>query len=430
MEKSNKNSLRGVRNIKRILSTAAFLGVAIFVVFAIAVPSAAGDETFFQMVRSDDVAGVEAAIAEGQDVNARDRIGRTALFLISGDVRTAEVLIRAGADVNARDSSKQTPLHVYSSPARSRANVVEALLAASADVNAADGGGYTPLHLAVTILMRNPKEKLRITQMLLDAGANVNARLQDGMTPLMQASLAAALAPDDDVQHLVEMLLKAGADVKTKDAGGMSALHCWSSHEKPGVIRLLLEAGADVDSPGIMSPLMWAICAPDNLQVTEMLLEAGADVNAVSEGMTALSLAAALGKAKDVAVLLKAGAALRDAPGGLTPLHLATGFIAMERQGVTGSFEERAKQVMSSFALRGQEFRPDFLGAAKLLVEAGAAPDAKSGKSLKDAFTFSTGITDVDYKQFADKTPLEFARIVGNEEVVKYLSEASPSRRK
>ena len=121
-----------------------------------------------------------------------------------------------------------------------------------------------------------------------------------------------------------------------------------------------------------------------------------------------------------------------DAPGGLTPLHLATGLIAMERQGITGSFEERAKQVMSSFALRGQEFRPDFLGVAKLLVENGADPDAKSGKSLKDDFTSSTGIwtENADYRQFEDKTPLEFARIVGNEEVAKYLSEVSPSRRK
>jgi ankyrin repeat protein len=374
------------------VAVAALLGFAIFAVFS--TPSLAADEALFQRVQNDDLPGVEAAIAEGQDVNARDGMGRTPLFFVSENPR-----------------------------------IVEVLLAASADVNAADGEGYTPLHLAASW----PK-KLWIAEMLIDAGANVNAQTQYGMTPLIIASFAANLAPDGNVHRLVEMLLRAGANVNAKSEDGTSALHWWSGQGKPGIIRLLLDAGADVNPPdSTLSPLMWAVTAPNNVRSIEMLIEGGADVNAkagIVEGMTVLSLAALLGKAEDVSVFLKAGAKLESMPGGLTPLHLAAGIIAMEREGVSGSFEERAKQATSSIVLSGQEFRPDFLGAAKLLVEACADLDAKSdkllsGKSLRNVFTFWTGLRleDVDYSQFEDKTPLEFARIVGSEEVAKYLSE-------
>jgi ankyrin repeat protein len=397
------------------------VGTTIFaVILGTPALSSTNDEAFFKMVRNDDLEGVNAAIAEGQDVNAKEwTTGKTALFFVSGDARIAEALIRAGANVNARDSANQTPLHFHTS---SRANVVEILVAASADVNAADNAGVTPLYPATIMLRRNPEEKLRIVQILLAAGADVNAYPKGEPSLLMRASLGAALAQDNDVHRLVEMLLKAGADVNAKEVGGMSALHWWSSERKPGVIRLLLDAGADVNS-GNMPSLAWAVFAPDNVQILEMLIEAGADVNAVFEGATALSLAAALGNAENVSVLLKAGARLESAPDRLTPLHLATGIIAMERKGVTGSFKERAKQTTSFFLMQGQEFSPDFLGVAKLLVEAGADIDSKtkSGDLLKILFGFSIEADDVDYRQFENKTPLEFAQLVGNEEVADYL---------
>jgi hypothetical protein len=73
--------------------------------------------------------------------------------------------------------------------------------------------------------------------------------------------------------------------------------------------------------------------------------------------------------------------------------------------------------------MQGQEFYPDFLGVAKLLVEAGANIDSKtkSGDLLKNFFGFSIEADDVDYGQFENKTPLELAQLVGNEEVADYL---------
>ncbi|MDR1621028.1 MAG: ankyrin repeat domain-containing protein [Synergistaceae bacterium] len=195
-------------------------------------------------------------------------------------------------------------------------------------------------------------------------------------------------------------------------------------------VKAAIEKGQNVNARDKITGRTPLFFVSGDARVAEALIRAGADVNAMSEDTTALSVAAVLGKAEDVSVLLKAGARLESAPGGLTSLHLATGIIAMKRKGMRGSFEERARQATSFFLMQGQEFRPDFLGTVKLLAEAGADIDAKtqSGDLLKKTFEFSIEAGDVDYRQFENKTPLELARIVGNEEVAKYLSEVSPSR--
>ena len=56
---------------------------------------------------------VTQAIAQGEDVDALDREGRTSLFYaaIDGDIAIAAALIRHGANVNAQDKQLETPLH-------------------------------------------------------------------------------------------------------------------------------------------------------------------------------------------------------------------------------------------------------------------------------------------------------------------------------
>ena len=53
------------------------------------------------------------AIAQGEDVDALDREGRTSLFYaaMDGDIAIVAELIRHGANVNAQDKHLETPLH-------------------------------------------------------------------------------------------------------------------------------------------------------------------------------------------------------------------------------------------------------------------------------------------------------------------------------
>jgi hypothetical protein len=112
---------------------------------------------------------------------------------------------------------------------------------------------------------------------------------------------------------------------------------------------------------------------------------------------------------------------------------MAAGLIAVERESVTGSFEERAKHVTDQIILTGQEYRPDFLGVTKLLVEAGADIDAKIKLSDEFFMSFGAGINTIEerkrvFSRYDNKTPLECARILGNTEVAVYLENLIATR--
>ena len=91
-------------------------------------------------------------------------------------------------------------------------------------------------------------------------------------------------------------------------------------------------ANPNIGAPDNMTPLMAAV-QQDNVEIVKLLLEAGADVNVQekSGGLTALSLACHAGKTANVAALISAGADLnRPTRVGNTPLMQAIGFYHKE----------------------------------------------------------------------------------------------------
>jgi ankyrin repeat protein len=240
------------------------------------------------------------------------------------------------------------------------------------------------------------------------------------------------MVKSDDVAGVREAIA-AGADVNARDRGSntplLLAVPLMKNPEaKLRIVRILLDAGADANAKvdDGMTPLMWAAFNPYNARMLEMLIASGADVNArMNDGTTALAVAALLGNREETAVLVKAGADVNADLDGLTPLHLAAGVIAMEREGLTGSFEERARQTTNIFL--STDPMPDFPGVTKLLVEAGADPNARSADSRAALLSFMGPVSEDKgvYDRFKGKTPLEFARLLGNERVVQYLESRS-----
>jgi ankyrin repeat protein len=64
---------------------------------------------------------------------------------------------------------------------------------------------------------------------------------------------------------------------------------------------------------------------------------------------------------------------------------------------------------------RHEVLEMDFSATVRVLVEAGAKLNVRSGKNFEIPFFGD------DASCFQEKTPLEFARILGNEEVARYL---------
>jgi ankyrin repeat protein len=101
------------------------------------------------------------------------------------------------------------------------------------DVNHRSSGGQTPLHIAAELFLHG------LAAVLLVKGADANARDQRGRTPLMNA------AKVGDTKSAAQ-LLKHGADPNIgTNRFRWTALMWASRYGRTGVIKLLLDAGAD-----------------------------------------------------------------------------------------------------------------------------------------------------------------------------------------
>ena len=147
-----------------------------------------------------------------------------------------------------------------------------ALIQKKADVNAAQDDGATALHWAVY------RGNAELVDLLLRAGAKSVAN-REGMTPLAMAALYGN-AP------IVDRLLKGGVDAKSLGPNGESMVMFAARNGNPDVIRLLVEAGANVNAREPLrgtTALMWAV-EQRHPEAVAALLKAGADPAAKSAG--------------------------------------------------------------------------------------------------------------------------------------------------
>jgi ankyrin repeat protein len=124
-------------------------------------------------------------VARGAKVNARDRDGRTPLYLAAAEEGHSSAiveLLRRGADANASDMMHVTPLHVASA-LHDHTNA-QTLLTYGASAAVADDFGRTPLHDAVRI------RSLELARLLIQRGAPVNVVDAFGRTPIQIATRA------------------------------------------------------------------------------------------------------------------------------------------------------------------------------------------------------------------------------------------------
>ena len=117
-----------------------------------------------------------------------------------GDLAGVQAELDKGVDVNAKDENDEagwTPLHRAAQ--KGHKEITELLIANGADVNAEEEDGWTPLHYAA---LNGHKE---IAELLIAKGADVNAKDVDGVTPL-------DVAINDDVAEIetADLLRKQG----------------------------------------------------------------------------------------------------------------------------------------------------------------------------------------------------------------------------
>lgn len=106
------------------------------------------DKQLIQAATKNNPARINALIAAGASIEAKDTAGWAPLFLAawSGSADSARALIAAGAKIDSRDDDGWTPLHLASS--LGHADCAGALIAAGSDVEAKDNHGFTARQLA------------------------------------------------------------------------------------------------------------------------------------------------------------------------------------------------------------------------------------------------------------------------------------------
>jgi ankyrin repeat protein len=182
------------------------------------------DQAVLAAVRDGDHPAVRALLERGASVQARNEAGDTVLMqaVLNSDMEMMQLLLQRGADVNARGVYDVTVLlRAVHDPHK-----VRLLLRHGARVD--------ERAMVLAAMATGSRETL---ELLFEQGGKVNAAV-GGYTPLM----AAAYAGDLDA---ATWLIEHGVDVKARTESGCTALNGAAVSGNAGIVKLLLDRGAD-----------------------------------------------------------------------------------------------------------------------------------------------------------------------------------------
>ncbi|TNC81815.1 MAG: ankyrin repeat domain-containing protein [Oleiphilus sp.] len=160
--------------------------------------------------READVAGLKAALLEGEKLNGYTDEGNAfSAALQAGHFAIAEFLLKAGATFDKGFGAGQDSALMIAA-ANGHNELLKELIVRGADLDYIADGGYTAVARAAL------NRHLTSLKILVNAGAAVNT-IADGKSVLMYTVI-------DNNPILAQVLINAGADVNFRDANGDTAL--------------------------------------------------------------------------------------------------------------------------------------------------------------------------------------------------------------
>ncbi|TGO49584.1 hypothetical protein BCON_0206g00190 [Botryotinia convoluta] len=171
--------------------------------------------------------------------------------------------------------------------------------------------GSVILHLMASANLQGP------AQSLLERGDSVEDEDQGSVRPLHCAIFHGN-------KEMVKILLDASADIKATQDGRHSALEIAASRAHDDVIQLLLERGADINAISNTGTALEGAASSGDIRLVRKLLGLGCNVNQEGRfGSTPLKAAARKGSIEIVHLLLELGAEIDHCEDYGTPLQIA-----------------------------------------------------------------------------------------------------------
>jgi len=244
------------------------------------------------------------ACLPADECNHRDAWHRTPFLLAvtAGDLELARALAERGSDPAATGHCGASALHVAAE--QNHCELIHWLLQNGLDVDLRDDFGQSALHSAVGA------NSVAAAALLLQMGADVRERNENGYGLIHDAPLTGDLA-------MLKLLLAAGANVNDVSGGGCWPLQDACHDGNAAAVAFLLQSGAEPDLTSTGETALFSAVSADSIDCVRLLLEAGADVNATDcDGWTCLFH---LGSEQVAEFLLVHGAApgIADQCGGL-----------------------------------------------------------------------------------------------------------------
>ena len=280
--------------------------------------AATQSQEIFKAVKSNDLAKVKALIEKDVSLtNVKDDVNNTPLHYAAenGYLTLVELLVSKGADIKSANNQLNSPLNT--AILNGKDDVSEYLIANGSDLHHRNIMGYTPLHLAAR------HNRVTTAGLLIAKGVDLNCRDNYERTPLNYLTLMT-----DNIEA-ARLLIQNGADVNAKDVSGMMPLNHAVHGNSHGLIDLLLDNGADINTILAGGPITWVRMAASigSVRMFNVLVEkAGEDLFKKESDSESIMRSAISGGSFEIVKILLAKNIPIDMEAniyGWTPLHYA-----------------------------------------------------------------------------------------------------------
>jgi ankyrin repeat protein len=188
-----------------------------------------------------DIETVKSLLKKDVYIHAQDKEGRCALVAAAynNHLEIAGLLIAAGADVNMKDNTLQSAYLI--STIEGYTELLTKTLKAGADVHSTDSDNGTGL------IRASDRGHVEIIRELLKTDIRVNHINRIGWTALLEAIILG----DGGKRHteVVRLLVDAGADVNLPDKDGVTPLAHAKNRKYYDIIKILENAGEESTTP-------------------------------------------------------------------------------------------------------------------------------------------------------------------------------------